>query len=54
VDISGFPALFGAEARVWGPDTPRGPTEDINTDLFPRDEFYLNNELRGAAVVRPR
>jgi predicted membrane-bound spermidine synthase len=54
VDISGFPALFGAEARVWGPETPRGDPEEVNTDLFPRDEFYLNNALRGAAVVRPR
>lgn len=54
VDISGFPALFGAEARIWGPDTPRGGMQDINTDLFPRDEFYLNNVLRGAEVVRPR
>lgn len=30
------------QLRVWGPDDPRaeGP---INTDLLPRDEYYLNN-----------
>ncbi|MCU0984063.1 MAG: fused MFS/spermidine synthase [Acetobacteraceae bacterium] len=54
VDISGFPALFAGEVRVWGPDTPRGDPGEVNTDLFPRDEFYLNNTLRGAAVVTPR
>jgi len=54
VDPAGFPALFSGEARVWSPDTPRGDPEEVNTDLFPRDEFYLNNTLRGAQVVAPR
>lgn len=54
VDISGFAAYFADPPRVWGPDTPRGDPEDVNTDLFPRDEFYLNNMLRGAELVRPR
>jgi len=27
--------------KVWGPDDPR-PDDDINTDLFPKDEFYLS------------
>jgi predicted membrane-bound spermidine synthase len=54
VDISGFPGLFADPPRIWGPDTPRGNPEEVNTDLFPRDEFYLNNTLRGAAVVTPR
>lgn len=54
VDTTGFPALFAAEARVWGPDTPRGDPDEVNTDLFPRDEFYLNNTLRGAEVVSAR
>jgi predicted membrane-bound spermidine synthase len=54
VDPSGFPALFASETRVWGPETPRGDSEEVNTDLFPKDEFYLNNTLRGAAVVTAR
>jgi predicted membrane-bound spermidine synthase len=54
VDTSGFPGLFAEPPRIWGPDTPRGDPDDVNTDLFPRDEFYLNNTLRGAAVVTPR
>ncbi len=54
VDTSGFAGLFAAEARVWGPGTPRGTPDEINTDLFPRDEFYLNNTLRGADVVSTR
>jgi predicted membrane-bound spermidine synthase len=29
---------------IWTPDTPR-PNPDINTDLFPKDEHYLNNAL---------
>jgi predicted membrane-bound spermidine synthase len=54
VDPAAFPALIAEEPRVWGPDTPRGDPEEVNTDLFPRDEFYLNNTLRGAQVVTPR
>jgi hypothetical protein len=33
-----------AKVTRWSPDTPRAPGE-VNTDLFPRDEYYLNNEL---------
>ncbi len=36
-------ALFAAPALVWNPDTPRG--EAPLSDVFPRDEFYLNNEV---------
>ena len=54
VDPAAFPALIAEEPRVWGPDTPRGDPDEVNTDLFPRDEFYLNNTLRGAQVVTPR
>lgn len=54
VDPAEFPALFAEEVRVWGPETPRGDSDEINTDLFPRDEFYLNNTLRAARVVAPR
>ena len=54
VDPAAFPALIAEEPRVWGPDTPRGDPDEVNTDLFHRDEFYLNNTLRGAQVVTPR
>lgn len=33
-----------APLTLWGPDDPR-PEGDILTDLFPRDEYYLNNIL---------
>jgi spermidine synthase len=36
-------ALFAAPAMVWGPGTPRG--EAPLSDVFPRDEFYLNNPV---------
>ncbi|MGE0745687.1 MAG: spermidine synthase [Rhodospirillales bacterium] len=29
-------------AATWGPQSPR-PASPLNTDLFPRDEYYLNN-----------
>lgn len=32
--------LLGTERQVWGPEDPR-PAE-VNTDLFPRDEYFLN------------
>lgn len=31
--------------EFWYPETPR-PSGNINTDLFPRDEYYLNNPQR--------
>jgi hypothetical protein len=31
-----------ATTTVWTPDTPR-EASDVNTDLLPKDEFYLNN-----------
>ncbi len=33
-----------APLTVWGPDDPR-PEGQVLTDLFPRDEYYLNNVL---------
>jgi spermidine synthase len=30
-----------SQVKVWQPDSVR-PDGDVNTDLFPRDEFYLN------------
>jgi predicted membrane-bound spermidine synthase len=47
VDTSGFAALFAEPAMVWTPDTPRRPVAP-NEDLFPRDEYYLNNVIRDA------
>lgn len=36
-------ARFATEtAATWGPQSPR-PAGAVNTDLFPRDEYYLNN-----------
>jgi spermidine synthase len=34
-------ALANPEVRLWGPNDPR-PDHDINTDLFPKDEYYRN------------
>jgi spermidine synthase len=34
-------SLYRAPVNVWGPGDPR--PIDVNTDLFPKDEFYLNN-----------
>jgi spermidine synthase len=34
--------IIGELSATWTPDTPR-ESDDINTDLFPRDEYYLNN-----------
>lgn len=34
-------SIQGARVRVWSPADPRR-SEDVNTDLFPKDEFYLN------------
>jgi spermidine synthase len=46
-DHAGFARLIADPPLRWDPATPRGGGE-INTDLFPRDEYYLNNP-----VVRP-
>ena len=46
-DHAGFARLIADPPLRWDPSTPRGEGE-INTDLFPRDEYYLNNP-----VVRP-
>lgn len=33
-------AMLAAPVRVWGPGDPR--PADVNTDLFPKDEYFLN------------
>lgn len=45
VATEGAAAMFGGTPLVWSPDTPRCGSE-INTDLFPRDEYHRNNRLR--------
>lgn len=50
-DTSGFAALFAEPAMVWTPETPR-PAVAPNEDLFPRDEYYLNNTVRGPQGLR--
>lgn len=47
VDTSGFAGMFAEPAMVWTPETPRPPVAP-NEDLFPRDEYYLNNVIRDA------
>jgi MFS family permease len=44
IDIEALRSLIQPPVRVWTPDTPREfQSDDLNTDLFPRDEYYLNN-----------
>lgn len=44
VDPASFAAMISDPPVVWGPTTPRRGGE-VNTDLFPRDEYYLNNPI---------
>lgn len=54
--FSDWPSLFADAPLVWTPQTPRG--EAPLTDVFPRDEFYMNNEVVTTDVfarqARPR
>jgi spermidine synthase len=43
VDSLALVPLISAAPRVWAPSTPRGG--EVNTDLHPRDEFYLNSRI---------
>jgi spermidine synthase len=45
VDPARFPAMFAEPPVVWGPGRPRHGGE-ANHDLFPRDEYYLNNPVK--------
>ena len=38
-------SLSSSRVKFWGPDDPR-PDSDINTDLFPKDEFFLSDYKR--------
>lgn len=46
-DFATLRAKFADKPRLWSQADARGGGE-TNTDLFPRDEYYLNNRLRGA------
>jgi hypothetical protein len=47
-----YASFFARPALAWSPDTPRA--EASLTDVFPRDEFYLNNEVTGTqGLTRP-
>jgi hypothetical protein len=44
IDIDALRSLIQPPLRIWTPEMPRQFEDgDLNTDLFPRDEYYLNN-----------
>ncbi len=46
-----YASFFAEPVLAWTPQTPRSPAS--LTDMFPRDEFYLNNAVRETtALVR--
>ena len=45
-----YASLFGEGVVRWGPGTPRAAAS--LSDVFPRDEFYLNNAILGANRIR--
>lgn len=47
--FSDFPGMFAGPVLAWTPDTPRRPAP--LTDVFPRDEFYLNNGVPGLETL---
>ena len=42
--------MFAEPALVWDPATAR--PEAVLTDVFPRDEFYLNNGVTHTLALR--
>ncbi|MCS6933337.1 MAG: fused MFS/spermidine synthase [Acetobacteraceae bacterium] len=48
-DFADFPAMFAGRVLAWTPETPRVPAP--LTDVFPRDEFYLNNGVPGLETL---
>ncbi len=49
-DFGDYAALFAAPALSWAPGSRR--PEVALTDVFPRDEFYLNNSVRHTQALR--
>jgi hypothetical protein len=44
IDATRLRDMIPVPIQVWTPDDPRDyPSERINTDLMPRDEYFLNN-----------
>ncbi|SFK91009.1 Spermine/spermidine synthase [Falsiroseomonas stagni DSM 19981] len=51
--FSDYAALFNRTPLAWNPTTPRAGAS--LTDVFPRDEFYMNNTVTGTqALARPQ
>ncbi|WP_374633912.1 fused MFS/spermidine synthase [Ferrovibrio sp.] len=48
--VQDYGAMFAEAPLIWTPDMPRGKAP--LSDLFPRDEFYLNNKIEGAHSLR--
>jgi hypothetical protein len=48
-DFADYPSLFARPPLRWSPATPRGAAS--LTDVFPRDEFYLNNGVEGTQAL---
>jgi hypothetical protein len=48
-DFLDYAALFAGASLRWSPATPRGAAP--LTDVFPRDEFYLNNGVEGTQAL---
>jgi predicted membrane-bound spermidine synthase len=47
-----YASLFAHQPLAWGPEAPRADAP--LTDVFPRDEFYLNNAVEGTqSLSRP-
>ncbi|MBP0446277.1 fused MFS/spermidine synthase [Roseomonas sp. SSH11] len=51
-EMRDYAAMFRDVPVVWEPGMPRG--EATLTDIFPRDEFYLNNPVHGAELLARR
>jgi MFS family permease len=50
--FSDYAGFFASQPLAWSPGSPRA--EASLTDVFPRDEFYLNNTVVGTqGLVRP-
>lgn len=47
-----YASVFSGPIMTWKPDTPR-PGPPPLTDVFPRDEFYLNNPTESSDRVTP-
>lgn len=48
-DFSDYVGMFAHPPLAWSPGSPRA--EPSLTDVFPRDEFYLNNPVTGTQVL---